>query len=212
MPNYEFKHLSMKLIFPFLLIIFLFSACKEDEKRLNENYKAICFVSNGDETEVGNGVYMNPPTIHYVLFIYHDTIFQVQIRNKKSTYSYLKYRNKGKDSLQSTFNAFDKTSLKEQLQLMKKIQMTKSSGCGPEGYFLSQKNYKLNFGIFPYGEYNDWHGRYIYKEVPLTINQFPKIYSSIYHTLNSKQWDYFMSNDYYYKEVRTYRHIQFEPK
>lgn len=203
----------MKFIFTTLLMIsiFFFFGCKEEEKKLNEDYQAICFVSNGDEIALGNGTYMNPPIIHYVLFLYHDTIFQVQIQNEKSTYSYLKYRNKGKDSLQSLFKKYNQTSLYEQLKSMKKNNY--QGTCAPNGYFLSKSNQKLNFGLFLYRDYYDWSRKYSWKQISLTSAQFPKIYSTIYHTLNSKQWDYFMSNEYYYKDVRTHLRIEFiEPK
>ncbi|TSJ42335.1 hypothetical protein [Fluviicola chungangensis] len=199
----------MRFIFSIQLMILVLSSCKNELQTISEDFQAICLVSNGAEIELENGVYMSPPTIHYVLFLYHDTIFQVSIGQKKSVYSYLKTRNHGKDSLESLMKEYNGTSLKKQVQLMKKMHSNLSSDCGPLGYFLFRKNYNLNFGIFPYREYTDWNRKYVYKEIPLTINQLPKIYSTIYHTLNSKQWDYFMSNDYYYKDVRTYRKNQF---
>lgn len=197
------------VIIPFLIVTLL--SCKNEPKPLSEDFQAICFVSDGNEIALGESVYMNAPVIHYIVFTYHDTIFQVSIGQKKSVYSYLKTRNHGKDSLESLLKEYNRTSLKKQVQLMKKMHSDLSSGCGPQGYFLFRKNYNLNFGIFTYRKYTDWNRKYVYKEIPLTINQFPKIYSTIYHTLNSKQWDYFMSDDYYYKDVRTYRKFQFEP-
>ncbi|WP_343636811.1 hypothetical protein [Fluviicola sp.] len=191
----------MKLIYSILCILILLTSCKSENTPLNEDFRAICFVSNGDEIELGNGIYMNPPVIHYVLFLYHDTIFQVQIRDKKSTCSYLKCRRNGKDSLESLFKEYDETSLNEQLKVMKKNGYLGT--CSPDGYFLTRKNEILNFGLFIYMDYNQWSKHYYWKEIKLDPGQFPKIYPTIYHTLNSKQWDYFMSDDYYYKSVRT---------
>ncbi len=133
------------VIIPFLILALV--SCKHEPKVLSEDFQAICFVSNGDEISLGNGVYMNSPTIHYVLFLYHDTIFQVQIKDKKNSWSYLTPRNKGKDSLISLLRKYNKTSLKEQLHLIQKTDYTVSSSCGPKGYFLCKKNEKLNFGL-----------------------------------------------------------------
>ncbi|WP_341903431.1 hypothetical protein [Fluviicola taffensis] len=195
----------MKFIFSLSLILVVLSSCKDKVKPLNEDFNAICFISNGDEIEVGNEVFMNLPKIHYILFIYHDTVFQSVIKNGESIYSYLKLRNHGKDSLQAILKQYDKTSLKKQLKSMK-VHNDNGINCAPAGYFLSGSNKKLNFGIFRYNDYSYWSRKYSYKEIKLESNQFPKIYQTIYHTLNSKQWDYFMSDDYYYKEIRTFRH------
>lgn len=198
----------MKPIFILLLASILLPACKEKIKPLNEDFHAICFVSNGDEMELGNGIFMNRPEIHFIQFVYHDTVFRVHIENKKSTYSYLKFRNKGKDSLLSLLKQYDKTSLNQQLKSITETNCNAS--CAPKGYFLFKKNEKLNFGLFLYADYDNWVIKNRYHETTLKNSQFPKIYQTIYHTFNSKQWDYLMSDDYRYKDVRTYRRIQFK--
>lgn len=198
----------MKFIFIILLLAGIFVSCKTKAKPLNEDFNAICFVSNGDEIEIEDGVFINPPKIHYTLFIYHDTIFQSVIKNGENIYSYLKLRKHGKDSLQAILKQYDKTTLKKQLKSMK-LPNDNGINCTPEGYFLSGSNENLNFRIFQYNDYSYWSRKYSYKEIKLESSQFPKIYSTIYHTLNSKQWDYYMSDDYFYKDVRTFRHIQF---
>lgn len=200
----------MKFIVTIPFLILALVSCKHEPKVLSEDFQAICFVSNGDEIELGNGLYMNSPTIHYILFLYHDTIFQVQIKNKKNSWSYLTPRNKGKDSLISLLKKYNKTSLKEQLHLIQKTDYTVNSSCVPEGYFLCKKHETLNFGLFNYRDYDYWSRHYYWKETKLHSYQFPKIYSTIYHTFNSKQWDYLMSDEYYYKYVRTYQKIQFQ--
>lgn len=197
----------MKFISTLFLCLILLASCNEEPKSPSEDFQAICFVSNGTEIALGNGIYMNPPVIHYMLFLYHDTIFQVQIRDKKSTYSYLKYRRHGKESLQLLFKTYDQTSLHEQLKSMKKNGY--HGTCAPDGYFLSKNNGTLNFGLFIYRDYEDWSRHHFWKQIDLPSAQFPAIYPTIYHTLNSKQWDYFMSNAYYYKDVRTHRKIKF---
>lgn len=197
----------MRQIMIILSILFLVS-CNSEQKPLDENFNTICFINDTYEIEVGNGAYMNIPKIQYVLFIYHDTIFQVSIENEKSTYSFMKLRNKGKDSLQSIFKEYDKTYLKKQLKSMKENNY--HGTCAPNGYFLSRNDEKLNFGIFFYRDYSNWIRRYSHKEIQLKPAQFPQIYQTIYHTLNSKQWDYVMSDEYYYKDIRTAnRHITF---
>lgn len=197
----------MKYIFTLLSLSTLLISCKEKTTPLSEDFHAICFVSNGDEIELGNGVFMNTPKIHFIQFVYHDTVFRVHIENKKSTYSYLKFRNKGKDSLLSLLKQYDKTSLNQQLKSI--TEMNCDASCAPEGYFLFKKNEILKFGLFLYADYSKWSKRYSCKEVTLKSSQFPKIYQTIFHTFNSKQWDYFMSDDYHYKDVRTHHRIQF---
>lgn len=194
------------VIIPFLILALV--SCKHEPKVLSEDFQAICFVSNGDEIALGNGVYMNRPVIHYVLFLYHDTVFQVQISDKQPAYFYLKCRRNGKDSLESLFEKYDKFSLNEQLKVMEKNGY--EGTCAPNGYFLTRKSETLNFGLFTYMDYYEWSRHYHWKEIKLNPGQFPKIYPTIYHTLNSKQWDYFMSDAYYYKDVRTHRKIQFQ--
>ncbi|AEA44853.1 hypothetical protein [Fluviicola taffensis] len=197
----------MKRIILALFLIMIFASCRQNSKPLNEDFSAVCFLDSGDKVEVGSGVFMNPPKIHSILFVYHDSVFQVQIKNKKSSYFYLKCRKTPKDSLLSLFSIYGKTTLKEQLK--NKEETNCSSSCAPECYFLFKNSKKINFGIFYYHDYSEWTRRFGQNEVKLNPNQFPSIYQTIYHTLNSKHWDYFMSNDYYYKAIRTYRHVEF---
>ena len=192
----------MKIVLFALITITILTSCKNDSVPLNEDFHAICFVSNGGEIDLGSGVFMNRPQIHFIQFVYHDTVFQVHIKNQKSTYSWLKFRNKGKDSLLSVLEQYDKTSLKQQLKSMQETNVDAS--CAPEGDFLFKKDEKFNFGLFLYNDYSNWLKGYRYKEVKLKNTQFPKVYQNIYHTFNSKQWDYLMSDDYHYKDVRTY--------
>ena len=116
-------------------------------------------------------------------------------------------RSAPKDSLQSVFNWYGKTTLQKQLKSMRENGYRES--CAPEGYFLLRKGETSNFGLFEYEDYRLWIRRYNNKKIILGGKQFPKIYPTIYHMLNSMQWDYFMSNDYYYKDIRTYRKIRF---
>ncbi|MGV3610070.1 MAG: hypothetical protein ACO1N0_03910 [Fluviicola sp.] len=197
----------MRSLFIVLVSVIALVSCKGENKPLSEDFNAICFVSLGNEIELGNDLYMHSPKIHYILFTYHDTVFQAAIKDEKTTYSYLKFRNKGKDSLQSIFKEYNKTTLAEQLKSLKKNEILIS--CAPEGYFLSGNMDQTNFGIFYYNDYGNWLRRYSHKEIKLKSDQFPNIYNTIYHTMNSKQWDYVMSNDYYYKDVRAYGKIKF---
>ena len=109
--------------------------------------------------------------------------------------------------IQSVFNWYGKTTLQKQLKSMRENGYRES--CAPEGYFLLRKGETSNFGLFEYEDYRLWIRRYNNKKIILGGKQFPKIYPTIYHMLNSMQWDYFMSNDYYYKNVRTYHHAYF---
>jgi hypothetical protein len=193
----------MKFIFIIALLLFTLVSCKDKTKALSEDFQAICFVSNGDEISLGNGVYMNSPTIHYVLFLYHDSLFQMEMEQKKERYCLLKCSSKTKDSLTALLKSYEQISLKDQL----KKGLRRS--CGPTSYFLKESPRKKNFVHFDYMDYVDWRMHNRIKEIDLEKNSFPRIYSTIYHTLNSKKWDYLMSDDYYYKEVRTYCKIEF---
>lgn len=194
----------MKFIFTIPFLILALASCKHDPKALSEDFQAICFVSNGDEISLGNGVYMNSPTIHYILFLYHDSLFQVEIEQQKEHYYQLECNSKTKDSLISLLKSYQNISLKDQLK-----QGLRRS-CGPTSYFLIESPKKRNFVHFDYMDYVDWRRHHRIKEMRMEKSLFPKIYSTIYHTFNSKQWDYLMSDDYYYKDVRTYLKIQFQ--
>ena len=200
--------MNMRLLFTTCIATILLFSCENKKKVLNEDFSAIGFVSRGYEMQLPKNLYMEIYQFHFILFTYHDTVFQVEIKNNQPVYSYLKVGQRAKDSLAAALKPYKTTSLKKQLKLITKIYDHPS--CAPAGYFLFSRN--LNFGIFHYAVYGDLYRHFLCgKEVRLKESQFPKIYQTIYHTLNSKHWDYFMSDDYRYKEVRTYQrsHISF---
>ncbi|MDH4473324.1 MAG: hypothetical protein QE487_12015 [Fluviicola sp.] len=193
----------MKIILASLTLILVFVSCNSERetKMINEDFQAIGFVGKGNEISVGNGLFMHSFKFQLILFVYHDTIFQIEINNDKPTYSYLKCSKETKGTLITALDRYNQTSLKEQLIDIKKNNLLGS--CAPDGYFLFKKNAKLNFGLFAYESINDWI-RKDKRQIKLTDREFPKIYESIFHTLNSKGWDYFMSDDYHYKKLRFY--------
>jgi hypothetical protein len=193
----------MKIILASLTLILVFISCNSEleTNMVDEDFQAIGFVSKGNEISLGNGRFMHSFKFQLILFVYHDTIFQVEINNDKPTYYYLKCSQETKGSLIAELDRYNQTSLKEQLIDIKKNNLL--SSCAPDGYFLFNKNEKMNFGLFAYESLYQWFIK-SKRQIKLTDREFPKIYESIFHTLNSKGWDYFMSDDYHYKELRFY--------
>lgn len=191
----------MKLIFGSLLLFFYISSCQNNSSKLKEDYQALGFISNGEEVQISKDLFLNAKKFHYFLFLYHDTIFQV-VNHKEITYYYFEPNKKMIDSLKSALKPYTKITLHEELISMKKNGYRGS--CGPEGYFLFEKNEKMNFGVFDHRNYNDWRKQFKNKPKEIKKNKFPKIFQSMYHKFNSKHWDYFMSTEYHYKDVRCY--------
>ena len=205
--NLKFDKISFRLFCLLLSVFYLMVSCDTKTSPTNENYEAIAFMGNGEEIQLGNNLYMESQKIGFILFIYHDTIFQAKIDSSETTYSYIVKNDKLLDSIKETFKRYGKTTLKKQLVSMKTNGY--SGTCSPDSYFLFGSNTKINFGLFYYMDYYDLIRRARPKEITIPEQKIPKIYSTIYHTLNSKIWDYYMSNDYYYKNVRTYGKIDF---
>lgn len=191
----------------FLINISVLSSCQVKEEQIIDDYKAVAIANINNEIKISPDLYMNQKKIGLILFIYHDTVFQAKLEGNKTTYAYLNWNKQLKDSLNSCLGLYKSTNLKKQLKDLREngILMT----CSPEGYFLFSSNEQLNFGLFNYRDLGDLVNSNHYKEVVLSKNKFPKIYTTIYHTFNSKIWDYYMSNDYYYKENRTYKKVDF---
>lgn len=188
----------VKIAVALFLGLILLHSCQDEPVVLNEDFYAMGFVSGNEEVNLGKGQYLETERIHFVLFIYHDTIFQVKREKKETQYSYLKCKPAVVDSLKSVFSAYEKTNLSVQL---KEIQENGPRlSCIPDEYFLFRKGDRLNFGIIDFMDYYDWHGRRATKEVKLKKYQFPEVYQFIYFGLNSNRWDYMMSNRYYFKE------------
>ena len=191
----------MKFIFQFILI-FLFFACKEDETRLNEDFCAIAYDGMNYEIKLNDSLCFEVPKLKFILFLYHDSIFKVEIdRENKEHYSLLKGSTKSQDTLNSLFNAYQKTTLKGQLKDIKENGI--KHGCFTNGYFLIGRSDQTQFGLFDFTKYYEWRTYSNSKEIELQSKHFPKIYHTIYHTLNSKFWDY-MSDEYHLKVLRTH--------
>lgn len=193
----------MKKFFLALLPIVVLISCKDEPKALSEDFWAIAHDSRGHEISLNDSMFFIVPKIQCIVFLYHDSVFKVEIdrETNKEHYSLLKSGNKAaKDTLLSTFDSYRKTTLKEQLQEFRENGL--GYGCFSDGYFLFNTSNKLQFGLFDFMDYYDWMKHSRSKEIPLTPKQFPKIYQNIYHTFNSKWRDYYLSNEYHYNNIR----------
>ncbi len=198
---------NYRISYLIVLAFYFMVSCDTKTSTTNENYEAIAFMDNGEEIQLGNNLFMKSQKIGAILFIYHDTIFQAKINGTKTTYSYMAKNDKLLDAIRGTFKPYRNTTLKKQLVSMK---MKGYSGtCSPDTYFLIGSNTQINFGLFNYMDYYVVIRSARTKEISIPEQKFPKIFTTIYHTLNSKIWDYYMSNDYYYKDLRTYGKTNF---
>lgn len=192
----------MKFIFSVILIVLILSSC-EEPKPLSENFWAIGYDGRGHEITLNDSMCFEVPTLKCIVFLYHDSIFKVEIDQKnKDHYSLLKTNTKAKDTLISIFDTYRKTTLNSQLKEIQEHGM--KHGCFTDGYFLFSTTKKLQFGLFEFTKYYNWRSHYHSKEIILTPKQFPKIYQTIYHQFNSKWWDYYMSNEYHFKDLRVH--------
>jgi hypothetical protein len=196
-----------------LRIIFISStllfSCKNKPEKQNEDFNAFGFISRKDELKLTKDYYMETYRFHMILFTYHDSIFQFELKNNQPLFYYLKVGQKATNDLMSKLEPYRKTTLKEQLKSTSEVNV--SSSCGPEGYFLFSQN--LTFGIFDYSVYLDLHRSLrVGKKIPLKPHQFPKIFQTIYHTMNSNHWEYYMSDEYVYRNIRIYRKAHLFPQ
>lgn len=193
----------MKLIFSLLLVAMILTSCQEKAKPLNEDFSAIGYDRRGHEIVLNDSLCFDVPKLKFILFLYHDSIFKVEIDTEnKQHYSLLKENNRYKDTLTSIFDSYRKITLKGQLKDIQKHGM--KDGCFHDGYFLFRTNEQIQFGLFDFMNYYNWRQHYSPKEIELKPNQFPQIYQTIYHTFNSKWLDYYMSNEYHYKDLRVH--------
>lgn len=176
-------------------------SCNNKTKVLNEDYQAIYIETRGDLIQLNDDLYMHRHDYSQILFSYHDSVFKISRENGKEKYSYLKMKQQNLDSLNALFNKYNKTNLKEQLSLMKKYGT--EHYCFGHGYVLFQKNYNHKFVLFDPHDFIYNLGRWRYNEINLSKRKFPKVHQTIQNMFNSKIWDYVMSDDYYYKVVRT---------
>lgn len=187
----------MKFIFIMSFFILALVSCNNEPKALSEDFQAIAYEGRGHEISINDSLVFEVPKLKSILFLYHDSIFKIEIDyENRQNFSLLKANNKSMDSLISLFTSYQKTNLREQLDDIK------GHGCFKDGYFLFSKQENLQFGLFEFQKYYDWLLQYHPVEVQLKTTQFPKIYQTIYHTFNSKWKDYYFSNKYHYKEHR----------
>lgn len=191
----------MKFIFIIPFLILALVSCKHEPKVLSEDYQAIAYDGRDHEISINDTLVFEVPKLKGIVFLYHDSIFKVEIDYKnKQHFSLIKANNKSLDSLISLFKFYQKTILGAQLKEIKEHGI--AHGCYKDGYFLFSKQENLQFGLFEFQKYYDWLLRYPPVETSLKANQFPKIYQTIYHTFNSKWKDYYLSNEYHYEELR----------
>lgn len=187
----------MKFIFP-ILLLFILLACKDEPKALSEDFLAIGYDGRDHEITLSDSMSFEAPKLKFILFLYHDSIFKVEIDSQnKQSYSLLKGSTQSRDTLLSLFNSYQKTTLQSQLKNIKEHGI--KHGCYTDGYFLFDLHGKIQFGLFEFTKFYDWRTHFPIKEIRLNPRQFPKIYETIYHMFNSKWWDYYMSNEYHYK-------------
>ena len=187
------------VIIPFLILALV--SCKHEPKVLSEDFQAIAYDGRDHEISINDTLVFEVPKLKGIVFLYHDSIFKVEIDHKnKQHFSLIKANNKSLDSLISLFKSYQKTNLVTQLKEIKEHGI--AHGCYKDGYFLFSKQENLQFGLFEFEKYYNWRLRYDPVEIPLKPEQFPKIYQTIYHTFNSKWKDYYLSNEYHYKELR----------
>ena len=189
-----------KFILALLPIVVLIS-CKDEPKALSEDFWAIGFDRRGHEIIINDSMCFEVPKLKCIVFLYHDSVFKVEIdrETNKEHYSLLTAENKAIDTLMATFDSYRKTNLKDQLQEFRENGL--GYGCFSDGYFLFNTTNKIQFGLFDFMNYYDWTKHCRSKEMALTPKQFPKIYQTIFHTFNSKWRDYYLSNEYHYKEL-----------
>lgn len=188
------------VLFAFITITIL-ASCKNNPEPLNEDFYAIGYDRRGHEIIINDSLCFEVPILKFIVFLYHDSVFKVEIDHKKKQhFSLLKGTNQSKEALIPIFNSYRKTTLKSQLKHIQKHGII--HGCFSDGYFLFRTNEQLQFGLFDFMNYYDWKKHYPSNEIRLRPDQFPRIYQTIYHTFNSKWWDYYMSNEYHFKELR----------
>lgn len=188
------------VLFAFITITIL-ASCKNNPEPLNEDFYTIGYDRKGHEIKLNDSLFFEVPKLKFIVFLYHDSIFKVEIDHEnKQHYSLLTGNDRTKIALDSTFKSYRKTTLNSQLKDLRKHKTR--YGCFSDGYFLFRTNEQLQFGLFDFMNYYDWKKHYSSIEISLKPNQFPKIYQTIYHTFNSKWWDYYMSNEYHFKELR----------
>ena len=193
----------LKPVFTTLALIIICFGCNDKSKQLNEDYQAIGFISKGKEILLSDNLYMKTHRIHYILFTYHDSIFEVIMKKKKFEYRYCKLPKKIAKLLQQTFDSNSNTNLEKQLKNLAKNGPQPVCG-GAEGYFLKEKKGINNFGLFSFTEFINFAPALEQYSVPIKKSKFPPMFKNIYHTLNSKQWEYYMSDNYYHKGSRTF--------
>ncbi|MGV3610071.1 MAG: hypothetical protein ACO1N0_03915 [Fluviicola sp.] len=193
----------MKQVLLFLSIL-LFASCKEESNQLSEDFWAIAHDSKGHKITLNDSTYFEVPKLQYIVFLYHDSVFKVEIdrETSKEHYSLLTANDKVIDTLMASFDSYRKTNLKDQLQKFEENRL--GYGCFSDGYFLFNTSHKIQFGLFDFMNYYSWRKYGRLKEMSLKPKQFPKIYQTVYHTFHSKWMDHYMSDEYHYKEQRTH--------
>jgi hypothetical protein len=175
--------------------------CQVKQKPLSEDFWAIGYDGRRSQITINNDFVFEAPKLKCIIFLYHDSLFMVKNDQDDNPQISLLINNKReKDSLKSLFESYQKTSLHGQLKEIEAHGMP--LGCFTDGYFLFRKHDQIQFGLFNFMRYYEWMLQYHPKEIPLSLEKLPRIYPVIYHTFNSKWWDYYMSDTYHFKDLR----------
>lgn len=170
----------------------ILSSCKTPKK--DDSIIAISLIES--DPKLSEDLNFDCQKLCGIIFLYHDTIFKMEIANHK--YFYYNTPKKVNLEVQKMIKHPTGLTIKKQVEDIKKTPPSCNRG---SGYLYIKENNKSKFLLCPYSFFTDMN-KLMKKEIPINKAKLPQIFNSLYCEINSKHWDYFMSEDYAYKDFR----------
>jgi hypothetical protein len=193
----------MKILISFLFILLL--SCSNKKQELTK-IQAFCIVGRGETLELEKKQFMDIDKINIMITRINNEFFETEFKNQTFIHHKLKIDHRILKEVKDSFDNNSKENINKQKENLRKSDVGCDLGFG---YFLDDSNTK-NFCLL--------QSRELKNRLIFTRNKKEKVrdkYIEIkleetYYKINSKRWDYYMSNEYVYKDLRTYRFVEFK--
>jgi|GEM_PF-5955657 len=186
---------------PFLLLLVsIFVSCSS-ETPPDESFKGIGVLGYRKKIALEEGRYMEVPAFNYFVFMYHDSIFEIELDSLgKSTCYRIDYNPEEKHIADIFFTSIHNGNLQIPLKEYK-------GSCAPDIIYLGNKDGE--FSVFSGLQYDDVELLFDLKQkrTKIRASKQPKIFTSKIYEFDSRYLRHYFSESYLYKDVRVIRSV-----
>jgi hypothetical protein len=181
----------------FLLLLLILTSCSAEQPPVtDDSFLGIGILGYREHVPSGRAYTIEIPTFNLFIFMYHDSIFQIEIDTLgKSTCYLMKYSYKTQSRADGIFQRIRNGNFRIPL---KEYQ----SSCFPDLVYLSNKKEKTEFYGLPFHPAIRFLLSDKFKRIKIPASQQPEIFKAKMYEFDSRYLRHYFSDDYFYKDFR----------